>query len=168
MSEYKFDKENFEEKFDNAFNEQQTYFENISREKLIICLLGGVNAGKSKTINALTGIKYAEVKARAGWTKEISLYELKVGVFIADTPGLYDINEDVSKKVSEYVEENSDIILFFLNATVGITKHENDAFKEVAKLGKETIVVLNKIDALDKDDIIDVIEQVKEAHGVTP
>jgi len=71
-----------------------------------------------KTINALTGIKYTDVKARAGWTKEVSLYELKKGVFIADTPGLFDIDESVSQKASDFVENNSDIILFFLNAAV--------------------------------------------------
>jgi len=131
-------------------------------------LLGSVNAGKSKTINALTGIRYAGVKARAGWTQEISLYELKTGVFIADTPGLHDINEDVSKKASDYVEENSDVVVFFLNATVGITKHEKDAFEEVANLNKETLVVLNKIDAVDDDEIEDVISHAKEELGVTP
>jgi len=168
MSEQEFEKEKFEEAFEKAYDEKHAEFENISKEKLIISLLGSVNAGKSKTINALTGIKYAEVKARAGWTKEISLYELKTGVFIADTPGLHDINEDVSRKASDYVEGNSDIILFFLNATVGVTKHEKDAFREVALLGKETVVVLNKIDALDKDEIKDVIEQIKEELGVMP
>lgn len=168
MSEQDFEKERFEEAFGKAYDENHAEFENISREKLIISLIGSVNAGKSQTINALTGIKYTEVKARAGWTKEISLYELKTGVFIADTPGLHDINEDVSKKASEFVEENSDIILFFLNATVGVTKYEKDAFKEVSQLGKETIIVLNKIDALDEDEIEDVIEQTKEELDAIP
>lgn len=168
MSEQDFEKERFEEAFKKAYDEKDAEFENISREKLILSLIGSVNAGKSKTINALTGMKYAEVKARAGWTKEISLYELKTGVFIADTPGLHDINEDVSKKASEFVEENSDIILFFLNASIGVTKHEKDAFKEVSQLGKETIIVLNKIDALDEDEIEDVIEQIKEELDAIP
>jgi GTP-binding protein Era len=93
---------------------------------------------------------------------------LKTGVFIADTPGLHDINEAVSKKASEFVEENSDIILFFLNASVGVTKHEKDAFKEVSRLDKEIVVVLNKIDALDEDEIVDVVEQTEEELGVIP
>ena len=168
MGEQEFEKEKYEEAFKKAYDEKHAEFEKISNEKLIISLIGSVNAGKSKTINALTGIKYAEVKPRAGWTKEISLYELKSGVFIADTPGLYDINEDVSKKASEFVENNSDVVLFFLNASVGVTKHEKNAFTEISKLGKEIIIVLNKIDALDEDEIDDVIEQVKEELGATP
>jgi len=163
-----FDKKKYEEAFEKAYDEKHKEFEKISNEQLIISLIGSVNSGKSKTINKLTGIKYTEVKARAGWTKEIAIYELKKGVFIADTPGLFDINESVSKKASEYVESNSDIILFFLNAAVGVTKHEKDAFSVISKLNKETIVVLNKIDALEPDEITDVINQTKEELGVFP
>jgi GTP-binding protein Era len=163
-----FDKKKYEDAFEKAYDEKHKEFDKISNEKLIISLIGSVNSGKSKTINALTGIKYTEVKARAGWTKEIALYELKKGVFIADTPGLFDINESVSKKASEYVESNSDMILFFLNAAVGVTKHEKDAYSEISKLNKETIVVLNKIDALEPDEITDVINQTKEELGIFP
>jgi len=166
--EEKFEKKRFEDSYEKAYDEKHKEFEKISNEKLIISLIGSVNSGKSKTINALTGIKYTEVKARAGWTKEISIYELKKGVFIADTPGLFDINETVSKKASDFVESNSDIILFFLNAAVGVTKHEKDAYSEVSKLNKEIIVVLNKIDALEPDEITDVINQTKEELGVFP
>ena len=168
MSTEEFEKEKFEKAFEKAYDEKHNEFEKISNEKLIISLIGSVNAGKSQTINALTGIKYTEVKARAGWTKDISLYELKKDVFIADTPGLHDIDENVSNKASNFVEEKSDIILFFLNAAVGLTKHEKEAFQKVYALGKEMIVVLNKIDALDEEDIIEVTEQIKEELHTTP
>jgi len=163
-----FEDKKYEEAFENAYDEKHEEFEMISKKKLIISLIGSVNSGKSKTINSLTGIDYTDVRARAGWTKKISLYELKEGIFIADTPGLYDINEDVSKKASEFVEENSDIILFFINAAVGVTKHEKDAFQEVKQLGKEVIIVLNKIDALDDDETKDVIEEIREVLGDSP
>lgn len=162
MKEIEFEKEKYEEVFERAFDEKHAEFESISKQKLIISLIGSVNAGKSQTINSLTGIKYTEVKARAGWTKDISLYELKKGVFIADTPGLYDIDEKVSQKATEFVEKDTDIVLFFLNASVGVTKHEKEAYEKVNALGKETIVVLNKIDSLDEDEIKDVLEQIKE------
>jgi len=168
MDETEFDKEKYEEAFERAFDEKHAEFEKISKEKLIISLIGSVNAGKSQTINALTGIKYTEVKARAGWTTDISLFELKKGVFIADTPGLHDIDESVSNKASDFVEEKSDIVLFFLNAAVGVTRHEKEAYEKVYALGKEMIVVLNKIDALDKDELKDVIEQIQEELKSTP
>lgn len=168
MNNDEFEKEKYEEAFERAYDEKHAEFEKISKEKLIISLIGSVNAGKSQTINALTGIKYTEVKARAGWTKDISLFELKKGVFIADTPGLHDIDESVSNKASSFVEEKSDIVLFFLNAAVGITRHEKEAYQKVHALGKEMIVVLNKIDALDEDEIKDVVEQIEEELNIVP
>ena len=168
MDNTEFNQQGYEDAFKKAYDEKHEEFENISNQKLIISLIGSVNAGKSKTINALTGIDYTEVKARAGWTKEVSLYELSKGAFIADTPGLFDIDADVSKKASDFVENSADIILYFLNAGVGVTKHDKMAFEEITALGKPTVVVLNKIDALEKDEVTDVITQVREEFGVFP
>jgi len=168
MNNEDFDREAAEAAFENAYDEAHPKFEEISKEKLIISLLGSVNAGKSKTINALTGIKYAEVKARSGWTKEITLYELHKGIFIADTPGLFDIDQAVSQKASTYVEENCDIVLFFLNAAVGITAHEKEAFKAASSLDKSIVVVLNKIDCLQEGDLPDLVEQIEDEIGIAP
>jgi len=76
MQEQKLTKQQLEEAYNNAYAETHAEFDRISQEKLIISLVGSVNVGKSKTINCLTGIDYAEVKARAGSTQEVSLYEL--------------------------------------------------------------------------------------------
>ncbi|TWI00428.1 GTP-binding protein Era [Flavobacterium tiangeerense] len=168
MENNEFDQKSYEDAFKRSYDETHTEFENISNQKLIISLIGSVNAGKSKTINTLTGIDYTEVKARSGWTKEVSLYELNKGVFVADTPGLFDIDADISKKASDFVANSADIILYFLNAGVGITKHEKKAFEEIAALGKQTLVVLNKIDSLEQNEVTEVINQIKEELGIFP
>lgn len=172
MTDQGFEEEKYEDAYGRAYDEQHAEFDNIRKQKLIISLVGGVNAGKSKTINALTGIDYAEVKARAGCTKNITLYELSPGVFVADTPGLHDVNEEVSDKSSDFVEQDSDIVLFFLNAAVGVNKHEKEAFEKIAQLGKDIIVVLNKIDVHYGDDfeesLADIMQQTQEELGVTP
>lgn len=163
-----FEEKNFKEAFEDAYDKKNEEFSKIANEKLIIGLIGGVNSGKSSVINSLTGIKYAEVKPRAGSTTKVNLYKLKEGVFIADTPGLFDIHDSVSKKASEFIEEDTDIIIFFVNAAVGITNQVKSSFLEIKKLEKETIVVLNKIDTLEQDEISDVIEHIKEELGVIP
>ncbi len=168
MDNNEFDQKSYEDAFKKSYDEKHTEFEKISNQKLIISLIGSVNAGKSKTINALTGVDYTEVKARAGWTKEVSLYELNKGVYIADTPGLFDIDADVSKKASDFVANSADIILYFLNAGVGVTQHEKKAFEEISALGKQTLVVLNKIDSLEQNEVTDVINQIKEELGIFP
>ncbi|MFD2941964.1 GTPase [Flavobacterium notoginsengisoli] len=166
--ETEFDQQGYEDAFKKSFDEKHAEFEKITNQKLIISLIGSVNAGKSKTINVLTGIDYTEVKAHAGWTKEVSLYELNKGVYIADTPGLFDINTDVSKKASDFVANSADIVLYFLNAGVGATQHDKKAFEEISSLGKQSLIVLNKIDSLEKNEVTDVINQVKKEFGIFP
>lgn len=137
----------YEDAFEKSYSEKETKFNEIIRQKLVISLYGDVNVGKSKTINALTGKKLADVRAISGWTKEIKLYQYSENVFIADTPGLKDINKENSKKTEEFVEKDSDIILFFINATVGLKDYEKEAFINLKKLKKPMVAILNKIDA---------------------
>ncbi len=155
----------YEKAFEESFTRENEKFEEIKRQKLIISMYGSVNSGKSTTINALTGRKLADVKAVAGWTKEIRLYEFSRNVYITDTPGLDDVNEENSARAQEFVEKDTDIILFFFNASVGASKSTVDAYKELQKLGKPIIPVLNKIDSLTFDEREEVAEDIKNRTG---
>lgn len=164
-SQYEADFEAYEEAFDKSFTKESKKFEEIKKQKLIISLYGTVNTGKSSTINALTGQKLADVKAVAGYTKEIKLYEFRENVYITDTPGLDDINEENSARAQEFVEENTDIILFFFNAGVGAAKSTVDAYKKLQSLGKPIVVVLNKIDMLTSDEKKEMEQDIEEKIG---
>ena len=168
MSKDEFKKEEYEKAFKKSFDEKEKEFDELRNKELVISLIGSVNAGKSQTINALTGIKYADVKAKAGSTKEVNLYRLDENVFIADTPGLFDINLEVSKMASDFVEESADVILFFMNANVGITVHDKQAFSQLLKLQKEILVIVNKVDTLDPEEIVEVKDQITEELGIMP
>ena len=61
MSEPEFDKEKVDAEFEKAYDENHAEFEAISKEKLIISLIGSVNAGKSQTIH-LTRIIQVKLK----------------------------------------------------------------------------------------------------------
>jgi len=160
-----FDQKKYEEGFEKSYDDKQQEFDELRSKQLVISLIGSVNAGKSQTINALTGLKYDIVKAHSGWTKDVSLYKLAENVFIADTPGLNDVNEEVSKKATDFVEESADLILFFLNANVGITAIDKKAYNELSQLGKEIIVVINKIDTLDAEELMEVRSQIVDELG---
>ena len=138
--------ESYDKVFSSVFENQDEKFKEIVKNKLIISLIGDVNVGKSETINALTGRKLSEVSAFAGETKNVSLHDYSENVWIADTPGLNDINIDISKKATDFVHKDSDIIIFFMNATVGASKAVIDTFHSLKKMNKPIITVLNKID----------------------
>lgn len=161
--------------FAEEFDKQQESLKQLNEKKLIISLVGNVNSGKSSTINALTGKKLADVRARAGWTKKVSIHAFSQNVFIADTPGLEDINEEVSMRAEEFIEAETDIIIFFINAAVGLTKNEKKAINAYIKMGKPLIIVINKIDiladeeeGLTEDNITEVASQTFEETGIVP
>ena len=160
-------KKTFDESFDESFDEESEKFEEIKKKKLIIALYGSVNSGKSSTINALTDQPLASVKAVAGHTKEIRVYKFTKAknVWIADNPGLDDINEENSAQAKKFIEEGADIILFFFNAGVGASKSTVDAYEELQGLDKPIIAILNKIDMFHNNEQEEMEQDIKEKTG---
>ena len=160
------DFEGYEKAIEESIEEKSKEFEELKKKKLVISLYGPVNSGKSSVVNALTGQKLADVRARAGWTTEVALYRLTENAYISDTPGLDDITEENSKRAEEFVEQDADIIIFFLNASVGTPKSAVDAYNKLHSLGKPIIVVLNKIDTIELDEQRDIEQQIQDVMSV--
>lgn len=155
------DSERYAETFAQGIDAQAEEFKKIANTKLVISLIGEANAGKSATINALTGRKLSEVHPIAGWTKQITLHQYAETVFIADTPGLHEMRTlALGAQVTDFVEQETDIILFFVNAASNRTPEERNAFQAVRELNKPTIVVLNKIDTIEADALPAVIDDL--------
>ena len=143
------DAEEYAKTFGRMTEEKNEEFEKLSKTKLIISLIGDANVGKSTTINALTGRKLEEVNPISGWTKKIALHPYEKNVFIVDTPGLNDTKTaDLTERTQEFVEKDTDIILFFVNAASNRSQEEANAFRSILKLEKPTVVVFNKIDTI--------------------
>jgi GTP-binding protein Era len=160
-----FNEEQFKKDFEESFKNESKKMDEIFKQKLVISLLGDVNVGKSSTINALTGKKLADVGAFAGLTTEVYPHPYSENVIIADTPGLSDINQEVSKKARDFIHKDADIIMFFFNAGVGPTRPMIDTFLELKKLEKPIITILNKIDYLDEDELETVMSQIVQETG---
>lgn len=149
--------------FGQSIDAQAEEFKAIAQTKLIISLIGEANAGKSATINALTGRKLSEVHPIAGWTKQITLHQYAENVFIADTPGLHEMHTlALGIQATEFVEREADIVLFFVNAASNRTPEETNAFQALRQLNKPTIVVLNKIDTIEAEAIPAVISDLTQ------
>ena len=159
-----FDEQAYKDSVEESIDALSEQFEEISHQKLIISLIGDANAGKSATVNALTGRKLSTVSGISGWTKEITLHAYADNVFIADTPGLNDTSTpDLAERAHEFVEKDTDIVLFFVNAASSRSPAEAKAFQSIRKLGKPTIVVLNKIDTIEpKKEIDNILNDLKK------
>ncbi len=78
---------------------------------------------------------------------------------IIDTPGLATINEQNEKKTNDFIQE-SDVVLWVFNANFIGQTDVQDRLKDVAKLGKPIIGIINKIDQVeDKQRLIEYTEK---------
>ncbi len=119
-------------------------------EGLTLCLLGRPNVGKSSLLNQLLGKERAIVTPIAGTTRDLIEADLNLGSYhfkIFDTAGIRDSDhlieqEGISR--SHKAAEESDIILYLIDASVGISPNDQDLLKTLPS--EKTIVIWNKID----------------------
>jgi len=130
-------------------------------QTLTVTLIGKVNAGKSLLCNKLLNKDYTDVSPVAGWTKEISIYPLGIDVVLADTPGLDDPEEAISKKTFDFLGE-TDIFLHVINANEGLTKSVKNAHEKLRATQKPVVLVCNKTDHLDENERKAVAAQLSE------
>lgn len=128
---------------------------------LRIALLGRPNVGKSSILNSLAGKQQAIVSERAGTTRDIGQIELKYheqSVHILDTAGLRRAG-----RIESGVEKFStlrtmgaiaaaDVCVVIIDATEPSVAGDQHIAGLVAEAGKGLILVVNKWDALEKDD----------------
>jgi small GTP-binding protein len=135
---------------------------------IVVTLIGKVNAGKSSLCNRLLKKKLADVSPVAGWTKEVKKYPLGNDVFIADTPGLEDVEAAVAAKTFDFLGE-SDVFVHIVNANEGLTKSVAGCHEQLAATTRPVILVCNKVDA-DRESARQVFGQLrgslKSAHSI--
>src|SRR5690625_7653732 len=95
--------------FDSASDEINEQLE----DELYISRVGGVNAGKSSTINALLEDELVTVGAKPGETVEVKEIHHKDNIVCVDTSWLDDVVTTNSAKILAYYTR-FDVILFYL------------------------------------------------------
>jgi len=121
-------------------------------DSLIIILIGKVNAGKTTLFFRLLNIDpcRAKISPVAGWTKEIELRPVYRDTFLADTPGLDDIESAVSRKTLDF-KGDTDIFAHVVNAAEGVTETVKNCSVELFKTGRPVVTIINKIDAYNEN-----------------
>lgn len=126
-----------------------------------IAILGRPNVGKSTLFNRLVGRRKSIVDSTAGVTRDIGIAktfidDIEFNIF--DTGGLLDISEDilnekVREKALKTATEDSDILLFLVDAH---QNHPDDRhfINAIRKTSKPIILVINKVDANSHNQLI--------------
>src|SRR5688572_12140470 len=118
-----------------------------------VAIVGRPNVGKSALFNRLAGRKIAIVHDRPGVTRDRIPAECKLGsapFTIFDTGGIgADVDADFTTQVRAEVDialATSDVLLFVVDGQDGLTLLDADLAKQLRRVKKPIILVVNKID----------------------
>ena len=122
-----------------------------------VTLFGAGSSGKTSIARSLLKNIVGQTSAKIGTTKQINSYKIRIPILkrninIVDTPGLFEPSKlgEEREKATIIQASNSDLVLFVLDQD--INKYENYLIKELLKLRKKIIIVLNKCDLRSKDE----------------
>ena len=140
----------------------------INKKSGFVAIIGATNAGKSTLLNALVGEKIAIVTHKVQTTRfpirGIAIKDNSQLVFI-DTPGIFNPKKRLGKAMVASAwenAENTEIIIFLVDAEKGITAEIEKSIKMLPK-NKNIILVLNKIDIARKESLLEISEKL-HAH----
>ena len=133
-----------------------------------VSLIGRTNVGKSSIINKLVGEKVSAVANKTQTTRKnvraiVNTSDAQV-IFI-DTPGIHKPKSELSKAMIEnsYLTiPDVDVLVYVIDATS--TRIDNETINRIKQANKPTILVINKIDLITKEQIVKIINQYKELY----
>ena len=126
-----------------------------------VAVIGKPNAGKSSLVNKILGEERVIVSNMAGTTRDAvdSYFENKQGKYLfIDTAGMRkkskvdDRIEKFSVLRATMAIERSDVCLILIDANEGVTEQDTKVAGLAHEAGKACIIVVNKWDAIEKDD----------------
>lgn len=144
--------------------EKTFYNGKIIKEGIKVAIIGKPNAGKSSLLNAILREERAIVTQYAGTTRD-TIEEFMniegVPLKIVDTAGIRDAKDEVEKigiEKSREMAKEADLVIGIFD----ITKDLDEEDEEIINIlkDKKSIIVLNKIDLLQKETDID--KRIKE------
>ena len=126
-----------------------------------VAIIGKPNVGKSSLVNRILGEKRVIVSDMAGTTRDAvdSYFENQRGKYLLiDTAGMRkkskvdDPIEKFSVLRATMAIERSDVCLILIDANEGVTEQDTKVAGLAHEAGKACIIVVNKWDAIEKDD----------------
>lgn len=136
-----------------------------------VAIVGRTNVGKSSLLNCIAGQKVAVVVNKPQTTrtaiKAIVNRENSQIVFI-DTPGIHKPKSKLGNTMNETAWgaiPDSDLTLFVVEATSkGIGKGDKMILEKIKEKNAPTILIINKIDLVTKEQVFKLIEEFKDEY----
>lgn len=140
------------------------------------CILGRPNAGKSTLLNALVGEKLAIISPKPQTTRNRIQGIIHVPgrkgqpaaqVILIDTPGVHKPDSSLGRKMMVEVREaleGCDIILLIADVEEKTGPQDRFVLELAKESGTPMFLLLNKIDRIDKRNLLPLMEQWRKLH----
>ena len=136
-----------------------------------VTIIGRTNVGKSTLINKLVGQKIAIITSKPQTTRtaiKAIINRENSQIIFTDTPGIHRPKNKLGKLMLETSYSSAkdvDVIVFLIEATEeGIGKGDSRIIEKIKEMNRPTILLINKIDLIKKEDILNVIENYKDTY----
>lgn len=123
-----------------------------------VAIVGRPNVGKSRLFNRLAGRRISIVHDRPGVTRDVVVADSPEGYTLMDTGGIGMQPEMTSVEIQNATEYQadfainaSDLLLFVVDGREGLIPLDETLARKFRKMGKEPILVVNKMDEPEKN-----------------
>ena len=135
-----------------------------------VAVIGRPNVGKSTLINSLIGQKIAIMSDKPQTTRNkilCVLTENDAQIIFLDTPGIHKPKHKLGEYMVQAAEgtlKDVDAIFFVVDATETFGAGEKYIIERLQSTNRPVMLLINKIDLLEKTDILPVIEKYKNTY----
>ena len=151
--------------------------ENKEFKSGFVSIIGMPNVGKSTLLNKIAGQKIAIISDKPQTTRNkiLAVYTTdEEQIIFTDTPGIHRPHNKLGEYMVNVANESIgdvDVVLFGVDASRKIQDMEREIAKNASKSGVPCILVLNKVDAVNKEDLLPMIadySSMNEFESIVP
>jgi GTP-binding protein Era len=133
-----------------------------------VALIGAPNAGKSTLINALVGTKVSIVTPKVQTTRALIrgiTIEGAAQLIFVDTPGIFSPKRRLDRAMVGTAwgsTQDADLVALLIDSRKGLTDDEDAILRTLADIRPPKVLVLNKVDLIDKRALLTLTEKLNE------
>ena len=134
-----------------------------------VSIVGRPNVGKSTLLNKLINKKLAITSDKVGTTRNniYGIYnEPDTQIIFIDTPGIGKAVDKLGATLNKkaYSSFENDLVLFLVDIASGFGKNDEKILERLKQENKKVILVLNKIDKINKEKLFEEILKLKDLY----